>query len=259
MDRGNNRSLICTWRGGGGATSHTWCVCVCRTWAKSDFWAGFITFDHFGEGCNAIVLVIVLLIAQRSGLKTQFPLHWRWLLKQLEDILKSEEKLEYLLPHENSQNPLILLHCCIAVLRSNCRSIGKNITRYKKGSFSSLLRFFLLTDIKIWSAHFHFIDLKSLFVTTLTKVLKFALLMSENGTPVRLFLVEWKYYIPLMKFMTSKCNLKPQRPVTQLPMFGGKRKCKSLKRDKSTSRNLNARLAASRLKEARSARQEVNL
>ena len=45
----------------------------------------------------------------------------------------------------------------------------------------------------------------------------------------------------------------------QLPMFGGKRKCKSLKRYKSTSRNLNARLAASRPKEARSARQEVDL
>ena len=77
MDRGNNRSLICTWQGGGGgeATSHTWCVCFNRTWAKSDFWAGFITFDHFGEGCNAIVLVIVLLTAQRSGLKTQFWLH----------------------------------------------------------------------------------------------------------------------------------------------------------------------------------------
>ena len=93
----------------------------------------------------------------------------RWLLKQLEDILKSEEKLEYSLPHENSRNPLILLHCCIAAPQSNCRSIGKNITRYKKGSFSSLLWFFLLTSIKIWSTHFHFIDLKSSFVTTLTQ------------------------------------------------------------------------------------------
>ena len=158
MDRGNNRSLICKW-----------CVCFNRTWAKSDFWASFITFDHFGEGCNAIVLVIVLLIAQRSGLKTQFPLHWRWLLKQLEDILKSEEKLEYSLPHENSRNPLILLHRCITAPRSNCRSIGKNITCYKKDSFSSLLWCFLLAGIKIWSAHFHFIDLKSLFVTTLTQ------------------------------------------------------------------------------------------
>ena len=83
--------------------------------------------------------------------------------------------------------------------------------------------------------------------------------MSESGTPVRLFLLEWKYYIPLMKFRTSKCNLKPQRPVMQLPMFGGKCKCKSLKRDKSTSHNLNARLAASRPKEAHSACQEVNL
>ena len=83
--------------------------------------------------------------------------------------------------------------------------------------------------------------------------------MSQNGTPVQLFLLEWKYYIPLMKFRTSKCNLKPQRPVTQLPMFGGKRKCKSLKRDKSTSRNLNARLAASQTKEAHSACQEVDL
>ena len=83
--------------------------------------------------------------------------------------------------------------------------------------------------------------------------------MSENGTPVWLFLLEWKYYIPLMKFRTSKCNLKPQRPVMQLPMFGGKRKCKSLKWDKLTSRNLNAQLAASRPKEARSARQEVDL
>ena len=93
----------------------------------------------------------------------------RWLLKQLEDILKSEEKLEYSLPHENSRNPLMLLHRCIAAPRSNCRSIRKNITRYKKGSFSSLLWFFLLASIKIWSAHFHFIDLKSLFVTTLTQ------------------------------------------------------------------------------------------
>ena len=93
----------------------------------------------------------------------------RWLLKQLEDILKSEEKLEYSLPHENSRNPLMLLHRCIAAPRSNCRSIRKNITRYKKGSFGSLLWFFLLAGIKIWSAHFHFIDLKSLFVTTLTQ------------------------------------------------------------------------------------------
>ena len=93
----------------------------------------------------------------------------RWLLKQLEDILKSEEKLEYSLPHENSRNPLMLLHRCIAAPRSNCQSIRKNITRYKKGSFGSLLWFFLLAGIKIWSAHFHFIDLKSLFVTTLTQ------------------------------------------------------------------------------------------
>ena len=83
--------------------------------------------------------------------------------------------------------------------------------------------------------------------------------MSENSTLVRLFLLQWKYYIPLMKFRTSKCNLKPQRPVMQLPMFGGKRKCKSLTPDKSTSLNLNARLATLRPKEARSARQEVNL
>ena len=83
--------------------------------------------------------------------------------------------------------------------------------------------------------------------------------MSENGTPIWLFLLEWKYFILLMKFRTSKCNLKPQRPVTQLQMFGGKCKCKSLKWDKSTSRNLNTQLAASRPKEARSARQEVDL
>ena len=172
MDRGNNRSLICTWQGGGGKLLPIHDVSALTGPGQS------LTFEPASS-----LLTILARVAMPSSwwlfywlLKDQVSKRnsgcigsRRRLLKQLEDILKSEEKLEYSLPHENSRNPLILLHCCIAAPRSNCRLIGKNITRYKKGSFSSLLWFFLLTSIKIWSAHFHFIDLKSLFVTTLTQ------------------------------------------------------------------------------------------
>ena len=133
-DGGNNQSII-----------RSLCVCLNWTWGKFGFSAGFITFDSFGKDYNAIVLVIVLLIAQRSGLKKQFLLHRRWLLKQQEGILRSQEKLEYSLSHENSRNPLVLLHHYITAMRSKCRSMRKNIMCYKQGSFNSLLWFLFRT------------------------------------------------------------------------------------------------------------------
>ena len=71
--------------------------------------------------------------------------------------------------YENSWNPLVLLHHCITAPQSNCQSIRKKITCYKQSPFNSLQWVFLLAGIKIWGAHFRFIDLKSLFVTTLTQ------------------------------------------------------------------------------------------
>ena len=173
MDRGNNRSLICTWQGGGGveATSHAWCVCFNRTWAKSDSWAGFITFDHFGEGCNAIVLVIVLLTAQRSGLKTQFWLHRipQIIAKTARgyfEIWRETRVLASSWKFPKSTYFVALLHSSAAIKLS---VDWEKHHALQKGLLQFFAVIFFTRQYQDLKRTFPFHWLKSLFVTTLTQ------------------------------------------------------------------------------------------
>ena len=98
-----------------------------RRWEKSDFWTGSITFVHlFGEDWNAIVLVVVPLISQRSGLKTQFPLHRKLLLPTARGCFKSDRETSVLASSWKSPKPSCVVSLCLTAAWSNCRSRATN-------------------------------------------------------------------------------------------------------------------------------------
>ena len=119
----------------------------------------------------------------------------------------------YSLPHKNSRNALVLLHFCITALRSNCRSKGEHHALQTR-LFVAVI---LLPVSRSEARAFRFIELKSLFVTTLTQSRNICSFdAGETHTPSIVVVIP----------RTCKCNLKPQRQVTPLPPFGEKCKWK---------------------------------
>ena len=145
-----------------------------------------------------------------------------------------KEKLVYSLPHKNPRNPLMSLHLCITAPRLNYRSKGEH------HALQTRIFVPVILSLSRSEGHaFRFKELKSLFVTTLTRRWRICCFdVGETHTRSIVFVIRRTY----------KCNLKPQRAVRSLPLFGGKHRWKPLKRDTSTSRDLVARLRALRPK-----------
>ena len=122
------------------------------------------TFDHlFGEDCNLMKDQVLNL---NSHGKASY-IGDDCSEETLEDILDLKEKLVYSLPHGNPWNPLVLLHLCLTVPRSNCWSKGDHLTLL-------LLWFFLLPGTKciiIWSTclPFYWVKYSFLLCSDLTR------------------------------------------------------------------------------------------